>query len=148
MTEWLFDYNEVLEDSDGYWWHVVDRLESIDGNKKQYELADATHTEYKTLHKDDVEGELGMFESCEWHTRTKPATENGFRVNGILCGPKQIDFWKDGDCIHEYECPDCGADGKREIDVIHSFNNQELEKTQLECRTCGYCWERVPAVEQ
>jgi len=143
MTEWLFDYNEVLEDSDGYWWHVVDRLESIDGTKKQYELADATHTEYKTLHKLDVEGlesEDPMFESCGWSTDTKPAAENGFRVNGVLCGPGSIDYWRDGKCVHSAACPECSADGKAEIDIIHDIENREVQATQYICRECGEQW--------
>jgi len=140
MTDWLFDYNEVLEDDDGYWWHVVDRLKSIDGNKKQYELADATHTEYKTLHKDDVEGELGMFDSLGWSVVGKPAAENGFRVNGVLCGPGSIEYWRDRDCLHEAECEQCGANGKAEIDIIHDIECRELQSSQYICRECGEQW--------
>jgi hypothetical protein len=49
MTDWMFDRHEVLEDSDGYWWHVVDRLESVAGETQQYVLACASHTTRKTL---------------------------------------------------------------------------------------------------
>ena len=143
MTDWMFDYNEVLEDDDGYWWHVVDRLKSIDGSKKQYELADATHTEYKTLHKLDVEGlesEDPMFESLGWSTDTKPAAEHGFRVNGVLCGPGSIEHWRDSKCLHDAKCEQCSADGKGEIDIVHDIENREVQATQYICRECGEQW--------
>lgn len=143
MTDWLFDYHEVVEDDEGNWWHVVDRLESIDGTKKQYELADATHTVEKRLHKLDVEGldsEDPLFESLGWSTTTKPAAEHGFRVNGVLCGPGSIDHWRDSKCLHEVECEQCGADGKAEIDIIHDIESQEVQSTQYICRECGEQW--------
>jgi len=140
---WQFDHHEVLEDPDGYWWHVVDRLESIDASKKQYELADATHTEYKTLHKLDVEGlesEAPMFDSLGWGTDTKPAAENGYRVNGVLCGPGAYEYWLGNECLHEIECDVCGADGKGEIDIIHDIEGQEVRRSQYNCRECGSKW--------
>lgn len=144
MTNWKFDYNEVLLDDENRWWHVLERFESVDSDERRYRLADATHTEYKMLSADDVEGWEGydgMFESAGWSTDTKPAAANGFRVNGTLCGPAEIQFWKDGRCIHEHTCPHCGEESKRGIDIIHSFEDCELNKTMLECRECGACWE-------
>lgn len=140
MSDWQFDQHEVLADDDGYWWHVLDRLESIDGSKQQYELSDATHTEYKTLHKDDVEGELGMFTSCHWSTTTKPAAEHGYRVNGVLAGTNQIDYWRATACVHEYTCPKCSSDGNAELDILHSIRNQEHAWTVVECRVCDHVW--------
>jgi hypothetical protein len=143
MTEWKFDQHEVLEDNEGRWWHIVDRWVNVDGNKRKYELADATHTEYKTLHAGDVEGfpsEAPMFDTTGWETTTKPAAENGFRVNGVLCGPQAIEFWRDNDCIHEETCSDCGADGKGEIDIIHDIENQEVQSSHYLCRECGNQW--------
>jgi len=141
MSDWQFDQHEVLADDEGYWWHVLDRLESIDGSKQQYELADATHTEYKTLHRDDVEGELGMFTSLKWSTTTKPAADRGYRVNGVLCGRQQIDYWRGTECVHEYSCPDCGREGKTDIDIIHGYGDGEYQWTACECRVCDYVWE-------
>lgn len=143
MTEWLFEYNEVLADREGYWWHVVDRVTSIDNDRQQYELADATHTEYKTLHKTDVEGlpsEEPLFTSLGWTTNTKPATERGYRVNGVLCGRQQIDYWRGTECSHEYACPACGEDGAAAIDIINSYRNREPVWTVCECRICDHVW--------
>jgi len=142
MTEsdWQFNKNEVLENDNGDWWHVVNRLESVDGPSRYYVLEDATHTERQQLHKDDVEGELGMFESCGWDTNTKPATENGFRVNGVLCGPNSIDYWRGNACTHDAACQHCGSDGRDEIDIIHDIKNREVQSSHYICRECGEQW--------
>lgn len=140
MSDWQFNKNEVLLNEDEDWWHVVDRLESVDGPSRYYVLEDATHTERQQLHKDDVEGDLGMFESAGWDTNTKPASEHGFRVNGVLCGPSNVEFWKGNECVHEEECLSCGAAGYGEIDVIHDIENQEVVKTRYECRECDAEW--------
>lgn len=146
MTNWKFDHNEVLLDDENRWWHVLERFESVDSDTRRYSLADATHTEYKILIADDVEGWEGydgMFESAGWTTDTKPAAVNGFRVNGALCGPESIDFWKDNECVHDRICVHCGEESKRGIDIIHSFEDGELHNTMLECRSCGNCWEET-----
>jgi len=143
MTDWKFDYHEVLKDDDGYWWHVLNRLESVDTDTRQYELADGTHTEYKTLNADDVEGwqdHDGMFDSTGWSTDTKPAAENGFRVNGALCEPESIEFWRGNDCLHEVECPRCGADGNGQIDIIHDIENREVQSSHYICGACSEQW--------
>jgi len=140
MTEWQFSENEVLENEEGEWWHVIYRLESIDGPASFYVLEDATHTERSQYHREDVEGELGMFESCGWETNTKPAAEHGYRVNGVLCGKGRIDYWRGNKCLHEAECGSCGADGKGEIDIIHDIENREVQSTQYICRECGEQW--------
>jgi hypothetical protein len=143
MSDWRFDHQEVLADREGYWWHVVDRWESLDKNQQKYELADATHTEYKTLHKLDVEGmssEESSFTSLGWTTPTKPATERGYRVNGVLAGRNQIDYWRGTKCNHEYECPECGENGLETIDIIHSIRNRDIVWTVCECRICDHVW--------
>jgi len=140
LTEWQFSENEVLENEAGEWWHVIYRLESVDGPASFYVLEDATHTERKQLHREDVEGELGMFESCGWETNGKPASKHGFRVNGVLCGPSQVQHYKGTECLHEYECPSCGEDGKGEIDIIHDIEDREIAKTTLICEACNTHW--------
>jgi len=147
MTDWKFNHNEVLLDDEGHWWHVLDRFQSVDSDKRRYELADATHTEYKMFNAADVEGwddHDGTFESAGWETNSKPAAINGFRVNGTLCGPQTIDYWRGHKCLHEYECPECGTMREGSIDIIHSFEDAELNKTMLECRECGFSWEEQP----
>ena len=143
MTEWKFDHHEVLVDTDELWWHVVDRLESVDGNKQQYELADATHTEYKTLSAEFVEGNdhsEPFYESLGWTTTTKPAAENGYRVNGVLCGPRKVERWLGSECLHETSCPACDADGKGDIDVIHDIEAGEVRQTEYICLVCSENW--------
>jgi hypothetical protein len=139
---WQFDAGEVLLAKDsGRWWHVSHRWQDVDNDQRQYELADATHTEYKILIADDVEGFgsiEGMFESAGWTTNTKPAAERGYRVNGVLCGPRKIQKWKGQECVHEYQCPTCGADGYGELDVIHDHAE---DRVCCECRMCNEMWE-------
>jgi hypothetical protein len=141
-TEWQFDDGEVLRAKDsGRWWHVIHRWQDIDSDHRQYELADATHTEYKTLLADDVEGIgliEGLFESAGWGTNTKPAAERGYRVNGRLVGPKAIHRARGNACIHNQRCPNCGADGNAEIDVI--VDHAE-DRVYCECLRCNEMWE-------
>jgi hypothetical protein len=94
-------------------------------------------------HKLDVEGlssEEPLMESLGWTTNTKPAAEHGFRVNGVLCGPGNVANWKGTECLHDYTCPECGAAGKAEIDIIHSIENRDVQSTRCECRECGHGW--------
>lgn len=137
MTDWFFEQYEVLAGPAGYWWHVLDRLESIDGSRKEYILEDATHTEQKQLHKDDVEGlssEDPLFESLGWKTKQKPAVKRGYRVNGRLCEPSLVDRYKGTECLHTESCPECGADGNDELDIIHDHAESRV---YIECRECG-----------
>jgi hypothetical protein len=140
LTEWQFSENEVLENEDGEWWHVIHRLESVDGPASFYVLEDATHTEQKQLHREDVEGERGMFESCGWETNTKPAAEQGYIVNGVLCGKANVDYWRGNKCLHDKECGECGADGKGEIDIIRDIEGGQAQSIQCICRECGHQW--------
>lgn len=143
MTDWTFAVDEVLEDRDGKWWHVLTQWEEVNGDGRKYELADATHTEYKTLHAGDVEGlpsEEPLFTSAGWSSYTKPASVEGYRVNGVLCGPSNIDHWRSVECAHDYECPECGREGAAEIDIIHSHENGEVVETRCECRICNHTW--------
>ena len=145
MTEqnWLFDCHEVVENAAGEWWHIIARWQSVDCDNRKYELADATHTEYKTLHAGDVEGlpsEDPMFESCGWDTNTKPAAERGFRVNGVLCGPSKIDYWRGNACSHDATCPHCESDGREDIDIIHDIKSREVQSSHYICRECGEQW--------
>jgi len=142
MSNWQFDTDEVLSDSDGRWWHVVHRWRCADCGDRRYELADATHSEYQELHADDVEGAVtdALFESEGWETTTKPASVNGYRVNGVLCGPSQMENRRGLSCIHEYDCPDYGADGYCAIHVVRDYEDGTLRTTQLACRECGHEW--------
>lgn len=137
MTDWLFDVDAVITETDSErWWHVLNRFKDVDQGERYYRLADATHTEYKEkMYADRVESE---FESAGWKTSTKPAAERGFRVNGVLCGPSDVDHWKGNDCLHERSCPDCGADGMGEIDIIQDHAEERL---YCECRECGEEWD-------
>ena len=138
MTEsdWKFDHNEVLLDEEGYMWHVMHRRECIDcDNDRRYELADATHTQYKTVHADDAEGWKGItakYESAGWECVGKPAVKRGVRINGALADPQSIPFWRGNSCQHEYPCPECGADCES-VDIL-------MTKTHLltECRECHH----------
>jgi len=144
-TGWHFQQNEVLEDKNGQWWHIIHRRKCVDCGQRKYELADASHTEYTTLHAGDLEGlesEDPLMESLGWTTKTKPAAEAGFRVNGVLCGPSEVEHYKDNQCFHEHTCPECDEDSKDGIDIIHSHENGEVQATTLECRTCGHTWSR------
>ena len=140
--DWFYDTGAVVEHPEtGAWWHIIGRLRDVDTGSRFYRLADATHTEYmERTHADYVEGE---FESLGWSTDTKPAAENGFRVNGVLCGPQDIDHYKGKKCVHERQCSECGMAREGYIDIIHSFEDGELHKTMLECRSCGNCWEET-----
>jgi len=143
MTNWKFGKNEVLV-RDNEWWHVRHRRQCVDCEDREYVLADATHTDYKTLHADDVEGwdgYEGLFESDGWETTHKPASVNGYRVNGVLCGPEGLNHRQGQECVHERECPNCGADGMGEIDIIHAIEDKEVVDTQCECRECETVWE-------
>jgi hypothetical protein len=138
MTDanWPYECGEVLRDDDDRWWHVLSRYRDVDTGKRFYRLADATHTEYKDrAHADWIEGD---FESDEWNTNTKPAAERGYRVNGRLVGPSQIQHAKGNECLHEQQCPNCGSDGKGEIDII---NDHAEERAYGECRVCNEMWE-------
>ena len=142
MSDWQFNNGEVLTDTDGHWWHVLHRRQCVDCEERRYELADATHTEYKELHADDVEGAIGvqLFESDGWTADMKPASVHGFRVNGTLCGPQETDRYKGKACLHDRECPECGCDGRDEIDVIHSIESKQVTVTTCECRVCKHSW--------
>jgi len=140
---WKFGNNEVLRNQDNEWWHVIHRRQCVDCDDREYVLADATHTDYKTLHADDVEGwdsYDGLFESDGWETTFKPASVNGYRVNGVLCGPKHIAHYRGNECHHDRKCPECGADGMGEIDVIVDYEDAEVLQVNLYCRLCDQQW--------
>jgi len=144
MSNWQFDTNEVLVDDDGGWWHVLHRWQCVDCADRRYELADATHTAYEEFHADDVEGwdgYEGLYTSAGWETSHKPASINGFRVNGVLCGPIHVDHYRGTECKHDRECPNCGADGYGEIDIIVDYEAAEVACVHLSCLECGHDWE-------
>lgn len=133
MSEWEFEEGEVLEDADARWWHVTKRLVDVDSDKwnRYYTLQDATHTTVtECMDAQDV---------ADLHERTgivcsgKPAATHGYRVNGVLCGPSDVDHYKGTKCLHNHECPTCGADGLNDVDVI--VDHAE-DVTRYVCRQC------------
>ena len=137
MSEWKFDANEVLRDSDGYLWHVMKRYEDIDGKSRLYELADATHTEYRNVNAEDVEEwehHQGKYESDGWSCKTKPAVKRGIRMNGVLADPQSVEYWRGSGCIHSYPCSSCEAENE-DVDVCTTRNY-----VLTDCRECDN-WE-------
>jgi len=134
--DWFYDTGAVIiHPETGEWWHVLSRYRDVDTNTQFYRIGDATHTEYKDrIHADWLE----EWDSAGWKTNTKPAAERGYRVNGVLCGPERVDYHKDKECVHGYQCPECESDGWGELDIIHDHAE---ERIVCECRVCNNKWE-------
>ena len=133
MSDWLFDRDAVLLDKEGYWWHVRDRYVDVDTGDRQYGLEDATWTAYE---RDDAEYIEEQYESDGWKTDTKPAHERGYRVNGSLCGPSSIDFWRGGACVSDHDCAHCGETTQGAADIIISLEDRERAAAWIECGAC------------
>lgn len=141
MTDWKFDHHEVIEDDEGYWWHVVDRYKSVDSDARYYRLYDATHTADKRLTAEYVEGrdvEDCPYESCGWSTTTKPAHEHGYRVNGVLCEPAGVDRNLGKSCVSDWSCPNCGEETTEDADVVIDLENREVNTVKILCGGCGF----------
>lgn len=134
MTDWKFDYHDVLIGPEGYWWHVAERYESRDTGDRLYYLWDGTHTADDYARADYVESEYSY---AGWSTDTKPAFEYGFRVNGILTEPANVDRWRGQECQSEYGCGDCGEDTMGDADIITNYANQEVLGAWIDCQACG-----------
>ena len=130
-----FDKYDVLEDPDGYWFHVTRRAVDVDTGDRYYYIQDATHTGAEWYHDEWAEEK---FDPLGWSTTTKPAHENGFRVNGILCEQKRIEDWKGKACISDYECGECGEDTEGDADVIVWFKNRDVMSVTTDCQACGF----------
>jgi len=135
MSDWEFEENEVVEDSDGRWWHITQRLVDVDSDKwnRYYSLWDATHTEQnRAMNAEDVGS---MYDRTGIVCKGKPAAKHGYRVNGVLCGPSDVDHWLGKECLHDHECPSCESDGMRDIDVIVDHAESV---TRYLCRECEH----------
>jgi len=130
MSDWKFAKDEVVSDRDGQWWHIMDRYESIDSDRRKYHIADATHTEYKDVVAEDME-DFGDWSSEGWSCICKPAAKRGVRINGVLAEPSSIPYWRGNECKHDYPCGSCGAPCER-VDIL-------MTRTHVltECRECG-----------
>lgn len=140
MSDWRFDYHEVLVDEHGRWWHVVDRLESVDGDGRMYRLYDGTHTADDYIRARYVEGdatEEPEFAAAGFTTDTKPAHEHGFRVNGVLCEPAHVERWLGTDCRSDHDCPHCGEPTTQAADIVAYLENQEVQSVEIRCGACG-----------
>lgn len=133
MSDWQFEDGEVLADKDGIWWHVTERLVDVDSDKwnRYYTLQDATHTEIKrAFNAEDVED---LYERTSIVCSGKPAAKHGYTVNGVLCGPSEVDHYRGNKCLHDHECPDCDASAPWNIDVIVDHSESI---TRYICRVC------------
>jgi len=142
MSEWKFRRNEVIRHKDdGYLYHVKHRYECVDTGDRKYQLWDATHTADKTVHADDAEGwddYDGEYESTGVVMNAKPAVRFGCRINGVLAGPKSVDYWRGNECSHDYPCRECGAPD-RNVDILVAEGY-----VLTDCRECDN-WDCVEA---
>jgi hypothetical protein len=138
-SDWQFDHYGVLVDDGERWWHVTGRFERADSGARYYRLQDGTHTNERWVHADDAEGAIGdgQFESLGWSTRTKPASQRGFRVNGVLCEPARVLGWLGQSCASDHECESCGESTKEGADIILDLWDREVDSAWLRCQACG-----------
>jgi hypothetical protein len=134
MSDWPFGYHEVLQDPDGYWWHVVERYKCIDTGRQMYRLYDGTHTGDRY---ESAESVKRNYESLGWETDTKPAHEHGYRVNGVLCEPMDVERWLGNSCVSDHDCPACGESTEQAADIVVSHQHREVAKAEIRCGACG-----------
>lgn len=133
MNDWQFEDGEVVEASEGKWWHVTQRLVDVDSDtyNRFYTLWDATHTEKEAcLPAEEVEQ---LYDRTGIVCSGKPAAKHGYRVNGTLCGPSEVEKYRGKECLHDHECPDCTSSEPWNIDVIVDHSESI---TRYICRVC------------
>jgi len=136
MTEWKYDNGDVLIDENGYWWHVQERYKCVDTGRRMYHLWDGTHTADDMLAAEWLERKKDTT-FAGWNTDTKPAYENGFRVNGILSEPANVDRWKGNECVSDFDCENCGETTRGNADHIVNHAKKEVAGAWIECNECG-----------
>ena len=136
FLDWAFEVGDVIVRDENEWWHVTKRLRDEESQERMYKLWDATHTKQEYYYAEEAEH---VFESAGWSLPigTKPASERGYRVNGFLCGPSDVEkrcSWPHGR-RNRYRCPECG--NASSVNVIQVL---ETGETQCSCneRGCGF----------
>ena len=137
MSDWKHERNDVLIDENGRWWHVFHRYECRDTGDRMYHLWDATHTGDDIVNAEYLEDSRSEFTAAGWRTDTKPAHENGYRVNGVLTEPTGRERWLGNAVVFDHDCPNCGESTKDDADVIVNLVKRQRQDIWIDCRACG-----------